>query len=480
MINYFYEKMKILLQLKFLILLTFLLLSCSDIFAEKLVIQVDGYCLANNRIELGYYYGTKTYLKDTITINSNGTAEYSSSYREGIYFILFPDASVYEFMITNGTEYKFSISQNQGNFTVAFKSNPVAEAYDLYNARLSHILSSMDSLKSIRAHLVDPSDIKMLDEKMAVESGKIDTLRSQYIFQFRGSFLETYLLALTPVDIKRINKSRGLPDTDSMQLLPRLKLYQDHYLDNINFNDERLIYTPVLTEKIVTYLEKIVAQQPDTLTRAIDKMLTEIGNKEVLQFLLKELDKKYRIQINKPIYEYVYAHLIEKYFLTGAAPWLSTEQIDQYSNELKRIKPALIHQTAPEINLRGADNKSYSLHSIKDEYTILIFWDIDCPKCKKIIQDIRTVISKFNYLNIAVYSIYTGTKFEFWRNYVSANTPANWINTYETAKGEIINNYNVSLTPFLFLLDSDKRIVDKGLTANALDSYFLKIATHSK
>jgi len=466
--------MKIQLRPGFLIIYFIVLFLTPVNILGQLTIDIDAPSLANRSIELGYFYGSKTFLGDTIRINSNGTGKYIGDYREGIYFLIMPDSSFHEFMVTNGNNYLITISRIDIKYRVGLKGNQVSEGFDAYNREFSVILKSIDSLKLGLQQTTDQFLRTKLNEELNDESGKLEILKSQYILEYRGSFLEKYLLALSPVDVNKINQSKG----DSNQLISRLKLYQQHYLDNIDFNDERLIYTPILYEKVNTYLDKIVQQAPLALTMAIDTMFTAIRNNEVRQFILEELIKKYRLSIKRPLNEYVYAHLIEHYILTGHAPWMSSEQIHQFNTELGLIKPTLLLQSAPEINLPGADKLFYSLNALKSGYTILIFWDLNCPICKKVIQDLKTTVLKYNYLNISVYTIYTGTDFDFWRNFVQAKVPGTWINTHEVENNKVIRMYNISLTPMIILLNSDKKIIDKSLTVKELDSFFLKIALH--
>lgn len=470
--------MKFQLHPGYLIIYFFVLFCTPDYILGQLTINIDAPRLTNQPIELGYYYGSKTLLKDTIAINSNGTGKYVGDLHEGIYFVLLPDSSYHEFMVTNGNNYLITISGMGIKYNVGLKSNRVAEGFDVYNKEFSFILNSIDSLKLLLKLATDQSVRKKLNEELNDESGKIETLKNLYIQEYRGSFLEKYLLALSPVNLSKISRSNGISNLDSTQLLPRLKLYQEHYLDNIDFNDERLIYTPVLSEKVSTYLDKIVRQTPLAITMAIDTMFTTISNKEVMQFMQKELLKKYSLSINKPLSEYVYAHIIEHYFLTGLAPWLTTEQVQHFRTELGLIEPTLLLQSAPKINLPGADKLYNSLNSIKSDYTILIFWDVNCPICKKVIQELKTMVLKYKYLNISVFTIYTGTDFDYWRNFIQAKIPATWINTHEVENNKVVRMYNISLMPSIFLLDSDKKIIDKGLTVKELDAFFLKLALH--
>jgi thiol-disulfide isomerase/thioredoxin len=445
-----------------------------DLFGQ-FSIEVNATCIAGGSIEVGYYYGSKTLLKDTILIDQQGSSNKVNLDHEGLYFILLPDTSIYEFLVTGGDHYQITINKINNKFICNLNSNPIAAGYDNYSKEFSIIVQSIDSLKAIQVY----NSNQTIKEKLDAESKKINALRTQYISQFNGTFLECYLQAIIPVDFIGKNTKSEFQNTDSMQFMTRYKYYQEHYLDNINFNEERLIYTPVFAEKINTYLDKKVQQKPVSITSAIDNMLKRSENKNVIKFILEELIKKYGLTHSRPLDEYVYAYLLDHYYLKGYATWLSDKQIDLLSSELNKIKPALLLQPAPEINLPGPDRKIYSLHKITSENTVLVFWDLDCPACRRIMQELRSSIIKYNYLNLKVYTVYTNNNIALWQDYISVNLPESWINTHEIENHRSMIDYNITHTPTIFLLDMDKIIIDKNLTVKELDSFFLKIALQS-
>lgn len=476
----FYDKMKNQLPGLLYIFFFSVLFSLPVNLFSQFNLQVNAPCIAGGSIEVGYYYGSKTFLKDTIHIDQNGRGNKENLDHEGLYFILLPDTSIYEFMVTGGDYYQITINKINNKFISDLNSNLIAKGYDTYSKEFSFILHSIDSLKTIQAFTSDQTDLDNIKEKLNAESKEIYDLRSRYISQFGGTFLERYLSAIIPIDIKNLSKDDNLQNTDSLQFMARLKYYQEHYLDNINFNEERLIYTPVLTEKINNYLEKIVQQKPVSITSAIDNMLKRSENKNVIKFILEELIKKYGLTHSRPIDEYVYAYLLDHYFMNGYAPWLSENQLGQLSTELNKIKPALLLQPSPEINLPGPDRKIHSLHKITSEYTVLVFWDLDCPACRRIMQELKSTILKYNYLNIKVFTVYTNNNIAMWQDYISVNVPDSWINTHEIENQRSMADYNITHTPTIFLIDLDKIIIEKNLTVKELDSFFLKIAMQSK
>jgi hypothetical protein len=433
--------------------------------------------LDNKYLKLGYYYGSKTFLKDTIFIHKTAETKYENQLHSGIYFLIFPDSSLFEFMIDEGNQFVINVTLKNNSYLCSIKGNPVTEAFDSYQNELKVLSSTLDSLYSIQK-ISGGDSMEVADKKQIFETKeKILTLKKKYSELFTGSLLSNYINALIPLDIQELGPKESTGgDTD--ELISKFKFYQKHYLDNVDLNDKRLLYTPILSEKINFYLDKIISQNPDTIASEIERIFNLTENAEVKKFIIENQFEKYSPQKYKPVNEYIYASLIENFYLNGKTPWASTEQLLALTKEFKQIKPTLLFQYAPEIKLPHASNDSLSLYLTNAHYTILFFWEMECPYCTKIIKELNKTTSKYNYLSIKVFTVSLDANKEQWNEFVLKNMPKAWINTIETNKNAIVGKYNITRTPVMYLLDKDKKIINKNFTIPELDDYLLKIATH--
>ena len=53
----------------------------------------------------------------------------------------------------------------------------------------------------------------------------------------------------------------------------RYKYYKSHYFDNFDFTDVRLLRTPFYEQKIMTYIEKVAFQSPDSIIMDVDMLI---------------------------------------------------------------------------------------------------------------------------------------------------------------------------------------------------------------
>ena len=135
-------------------------------------------------------------------------------------------------------------------------------------------------------------------------------------------------------------------------------------------------------------------------------------------------------------------------------------------------------KTSEEITKIYYDNKSeieksyVTLSSIKADYLILLFWDVDCGHCQKEVPKILEMYHDFQKENkdVKVFGVYTQNEFEKYKKYIIDNK-IDWINVYD---GVHINNlkdkYDVVTTPVIYILDKNKVIKAKGIGSEAIKS----------
>jgi len=428
-------------------------------------------------VKLAYYYGNKVFLKDSLTIRPAGKLSYTDSFHEGIYLLVFPDSDTYEFMVNDQKEYFIKISYENNVYKCSIRGDSISNAFDRYNKSMSEILKSVDSLKK---QMENPENTEFQNNtnrylKHCMDS--IDAINDYYAIQYKGTFLGNYVQSQLPVSIPELSNKQNTSDYDSLNWFEKLHYYKDHFLDNTNWNDQRLIYTPVYEEKLNTYFEKIVACEPESLSDAIDIILCKINNQEVFRYITESLFRRFAIKKYKPFDEYAYLHLIRNYYLTGKTPWLNDNQLSILENEYNRLLTTSLGQSAPKIVLPDQSGKLQGLYDISADYTIVLFWNYECKNCRRILHELASITSKYSYFDIHVFTVFTGKDPDIWKAYLATSIPDKWVNTCQFgAKEKATIAYNISAIPSIFLLNSDKSILNKNLTVSELDSYLFQVA----
>jgi thiol-disulfide isomerase/thioredoxin len=462
---------------RLLITLTISIIYSVFLHAEKnchISLYVDAPNYSGQYLKIGHYFGYQTLLIDSIKADKKGSFAFSDSLHTGIYLLHTPSNDSYEFIITESGKLNIQFYEEDNQIRMQISGNTITEAFNTYLNRVRTMKIQIDSMKSLSDHTETYSEkiaIKRVSKRL-IDS--VDIITMKYAEEYEGTLLSDYLRALLPINMPLIRIPEQVSNPDSFRWVQSHTYFRKHYLDNVNFGDNGLIYTPVLEDKLTTYLTKIIEQDPESITNAIDTILQSLKDTEVNQYITEMLVDHYSKLKHKAIEEYVFVHLIKDYYLAGKAPWANNRQIGILNDEYNLHKPASLYQEAPKILLPDQYNKQHSLESIQSDYTVVIFWDYECPYCRRAIEDVKKVLLKYEAKNIQAFTVFTGKDLDVWKAFLARKIPQDWINTQLDNKYAIVRMYNISQTPAIFLLGSDKTILSKNLTASALDSYFNK------
>jgi thiol-disulfide isomerase/thioredoxin len=122
------------------------------------------------------------------------------------------------------------------------------------------------------------------------------------------------------------------------------------------------------------------------------------------------------------------------------------------------------------------------LHDVKADYTILIFWDVDCGHCQKEIPVLKEVYDELlkEKKDVKVYSVYTLYDSEKYKKYIAEHN-LNFINLYDGAHiNNIVEKYDVYSTPVIYILDKNKRIKAKRIGVDQIKKIISFIEKENK
>ena len=186
----------------------------------------------------------------------------------------------------------------------------------------------------------------------------------------------------------------------------------------------------------------------------------------MLSFLLNKFQTSERMGMDG-----VFVALSEKYYLSGQATWVDKKILDKIAERVAALKPNLIGNIAPDLWMPNPYSKYYRLSEIKAKITVVYFWDPDCGHCKKVTPELKKIYDKFKSKGLNVYAVFTQGDQPKWMDYISKNN-LDWINVWDpTFSSNFRNLYDITSTPAIFVLDANKRIVLKRISAETLSQY---------
>ncbi len=456
---------------RYFLLLAIIILNAGHICGQEYNITVKAPQLKGDTLRLAYYYGTRTFQKNLSVFDSQGVLHFTgNNLHNGIYILVLNDSTGIELLI-----------ENDRNFTVSFGNLFTLEGMTIQPESMSS--KYLDFLKNRRQleRQIDTQQRILRAESPASGSSQktlntIKTLQDQIqvftkkvITENPNTLLADYLQMMLPV---KPNASSGT-EADSLNLRQNLVYFKDHYLDNVNFSDSMLVYTPLLQVKIERYLTLMVPQKPDDVKLAIDHLISISGNSNAMQqFVMNALLNHYYQDINKPVNESAFIYLANKYFLQNTPAWADSSLVNRINAEVLRIQPDALGQPAPSLPLTSLNNQKVQINTTSSKYTLLYFWDAECDVCKKLTPQLYAYYQQNKHKGLKVIAILTDKNhIKEWKAFIEKYN-LDWINVYCTAGGRMVEEvYNLAYTPTIYLLNEQHRIIAKDLMINELNNY---------
>ena len=209
--------------------------------------------------------------------------------------------------------------------------------------------------------------------------------------------------------------------------------YWDHY----DFNDTTLLRTDYAEQALVDFLW-------------LAKYASEKGREQAV-------DKWVRLMKSSPV--------AYRYFVGKARQYLTNPESPVYALiAMERITGNRIGDVATDFAYYTADGQRRLLsETATDRMTLLLFYDPDCDNCRNMIARLRTddAINKAIAKGLlTVLAIYTEEDYDRWHATLK-DMPANW--TVATDHAVVTTNelYDLTVMPALYVLDSQKRVVQK-------------------
>jgi thiol-disulfide isomerase/thioredoxin len=435
-------------------------------------VKLDNY--AEKQLLLGYHFGDKQYIKDTVTVDNNGWFVFKGdkALDGGMYLIItLPDKQFFQVLVSKGEQH-FAITTD-AKLPVdkcKVKGSPDNELFYNYMQWLGKKREEAEKIKAdIKKDSANLVKIKPLQDKLDGFDKEVKDYQRNLIEKNKTTL--TALILKGSLDIE-VPEFKG---TEKEVQNNRYFWYKEHFFDNFNFEDERLIRTPILHNRTDYYLNKLVVQHPDSLIKAVDVVL-KLAKKqpECYKYYLISLLNFYA-KSNIVGQDALYVHLARQYYEKGeCTPWIEKDELDKIIKNAKDLEPTLLGKVGQDLVLEKEDGTKINLYDLKTPYTILLFWAPDCGHCQKEMPKLSKFWDKWSKTGkvsmISVCNKVTDKVPDCWK-FIKDNPGMNWINTVDTYLfSKYPDKYYVKSTPQVYIMDKDHKIIMKKIEAEQLDT----------
>jgi len=255
----------------------------------------------------------------------------------------------------------------------------------------------------------------------------------------------------------------------------------DHYFDNVDFKDIRLMYTPLKIDVKDFFIESLFPQTVDNVILSIEQLFKRMVDEkptqeqlDVRDFYLKKLIHLYMTA--DPKFDEVFVYLIDNYVSKiTESEFISDSEKSVFQRMADRKKKTLVGQPIPAFESFTNEHHKISTADMTTKYTILWFWDPDCEHCVEYTPKLCDFYSKYHQLyNFEVIACSITEDYDRWHAFIT-NHHLEWFNTsyaIEEPNYDAMEFFNFNDTPAIYVIDKQHKIVARQFPIDELIEVF--------
>ncbi len=441
-----------------LLILTFII-SYSTLFSYEIKGIIRNY--PDKKIEIISTYGEKENLQDSIYTNAIGEFHYkfSNNITTGVKYLKFNNSKIIEFIFDDNNIELYSVYGSLKD-SLRFQNSETNTDYYIYKKKKDNFINKFELLQPLIFEYPSDNNFywKIKNEYLRIQKN-FEDFCNKIINKNPNGFLSKYITTDRPIIIQPMDSYKEL-----------LNYLKNHYFDNAQFNDDIILNSRVLPDRIITYLSLYMNRKKkkealeEDYKKAVDYLLSlPIENKEVYNYILEYLQEGFE----KYHFDKVLEHISLNYHYRQSCE--NEERRILLQQRLNKIGELAIGKPAPKIDIKDINGKEINLSDINSEYTLVIFWASWCLHCKELIPKIYENFHNIKKEKLRIIAISIDTDYKSYLKYLNKYN-FDWININlpKAWNAKLCNEYNIYATPTMYLLDKNKKIISKPVSLSEI------------
>lgn len=417
-------------------------------------------------------YGSQSYLIDSATVDAAGhfTLRRKSPMPAGFYTFLLPGLKNFSILVDKNDQ-RMTLRAKASDFPGTMQvegclNTDLFYQTNRYQAKQDPELSQLaDAMKKAAQGSPEFTKAKAREDQLLADR---QTYLEGIYKQYPDAFFVKFKYAGQNPDFKEIRKSNGQIDTAA-----QVSSYRDRLFDNVDFNDPRLLYTPVVSNKLKRYIKDLTPQRPDSLIKAADAIIRRvISYPEYFKFFSNWIALQYEnTKTTVMDGEAVYVYIIEHFFTDELATWDTPENLKGLRRHAWEMEASLMGKKGPDVAAPDMTGQIRTIYEKTAPVILIFMFNPDCEHCQKEAGEIEALYEKWKDKGVDFYGIAVNTTDAEWRQFVREKG-FTFTNVFDPTNRAIYAKYFVDITPELYVLDKDRIIVAKNLQPGQLEQVF--------
>ena len=444
-----------------IVFLIFLSLSFSLFSQESNTIKIKMEPALSNRVVLYSAYGSQ---QKYVSYVDSDTGVFNliipKEQKKGMYRLVFDQKTMnYVDFLYLGKSFEVQFNPLETNLIPVFTESDA-------NTRYYNDLNEI----GLKQQKIDSLQVVYFQEK---DSIVLQNLKNSYVLEQES--VKTYITNLENTEQNQIIKdlikanTRIQPQEPIRNPEEYLPFVKEHYFDTVDFSNDNLIHSSVLIDKVMDYVFYLTVSrdyetQNKLYEKAVDDILQRIDNQKLKSGFIQALIQSFAKEENIGLTDYLFTDYYDK------LP-LESQNID-FKNTMQQDLKTAVGRTAGEI-VWIEKNKSLKLSTLDgyDNY-IIVFWSTTCPHCMKELPKLYEYTKDSKKIKVLAIGMETEESQGAWKSETYYYPEFTHILALDKWENPIARSYNVFATPNYFVLDADKKIIDKPYELIDLKVFF--------
>lgn len=401
------------------------------------------------------FYSDQNYLADTLSY-VNGVLHYRNpkGLPQGYYYFAFSDSEVIQLILDHDQE--FEVSVNLADITNSIKITGSEDNHLFYEVtkweqQINPQISTLsERLKTLQEGTPEYESVKK--ERTRVEDSKMEYLKSMYDKNPNSLFANFKYGGQNPRIKEHLSKEE------------QYVMYRKEFWDNVNFNDRRLLRTPMIGNKLKRYFNELTPQHHDSVYVAAHHLMNKVSDKkEYFKIFANWVVIKFEpTKCALMDAESVFVNMVENYFTREKAYWADSLTLAAIQRRAYEMSASLMGKSAPNVISTDPAGQKQELLAKKADYLIVYMYNPDCEHCMEETPKLLKYYQENKSKGVDVFAIALDTDEVKWKNYIQKQG-LSWTNVYDPTNRSIYAKYYVDVTPEIYVINKERKIIGKNL-----------------
>jgi len=412
------------------------------------------------------------FIVDSAIIDANGHFELSRKnlLPQGFYYFILPGQKALQFLIDRDQIFEFSGDMANIATTAEVKGSRCVELF--YDGMKFDATSGLGAkIAAVAQKLSLPPSSQEFKDALKEYNGLLDQV-DQKIASYQKSdpnnFFTKFKVGGQNPRLGYPVKANGLLDT-SKQVYD----YRVHFWDGYDFAEKDLLRTPVFANKIKRFFKDLIPLQQDSIIKYTDKLVIQAGDnptyfRAITNWVALQFEPAHTNLMDG---EAVYSHIIGKYFTDEKATWSTPEDLKKLRARASEMTQSLIGKKAGNVTANDRNGKSQTLYDLKGDVIVVFIYSPDCEHCQEQTPILKGIYQNWHNKGVDIYSIAANTTKKEWLEF-GAKFQLPWPDVFDATNASWYPKYFVDITPEVYVLDKNRKIVAKNINVKQLPTLF--------